>query len=433
VASREQVRVEGSLPVSGLGDNVAAGVSGSIPPRATLSVVATPQFFFREVPQVPADPSKNVRVLQVIRPAVGGMKGHMLQLAAGLASLGFATEVACPAGGDVAIAAAELGIPVHAVAIVGPLDPLRDPVAVAALARVIRDGRPDLVHAHGFKAALIARLAARRAGRVPVIVTVHNHVLYRGISRFTRWRYIFVERWLSRMTARVITVSDSLRDELVEQYGIDPALITTVHNGLDLAPFLAGPDRAAARVRRDIPLDALVFGIAARFAPQKAMDVLVDAAVPVLDGRRDAWLLLAGDGPMLEAVRSQAAASSASDRIVFPGFERDVPALLSALDVYVSSALSEGLPLATIEAMAAGLPVVSTRAGGTPEVVEDGVTGLLVEPGSAAGLSQAMSQLAGDADVRRSMGEAGRARARAEFSEERMLQRTAAVYREVLA
>ena len=96
----------------------------------------------------------------------------------------------------------------HLVPIVGPLHPLRDPLAIIALRDVIRERRPALVHAHGFKAGLVARLAARIAGRVPVVVTVHNHVLYRDLSAFTRWRYVTVERWLSGMTARVITVSD---------------------------------------------------------------------------------------------------------------------------------------------------------------------------------------------------------------------------------
>jgi glycosyltransferase involved in cell wall biosynthesis len=377
--------------------------------------------------------TRPVRVLQVIRPAAGGMKGHMLQLAGGLGPYGFESEIACPGDSDLVQDALERNLLVHPVPIVGPLHPLRDPQAVFALRDVIRERRPALVHAHGFKAGLVARLAARLAGRVPVIVTVHNHVLYRDLSAFTRWRYVTVERWLSGMTARVITVSDSLRDELIRDYDIAPRLVTTVHNGLDLSPFLGQADKRAARMRYGVPGDALVYGLAARFAPQKAMDVLVEAALPLLERCENAYLLLAGDGPLLEQVRVSARKAPVRDRILFPGFETDVPGLLSSLDVYVSSALSEGLPLATIEAMAAGLPVVSTLAGGTPEVVEDGVTGTLVEPGKAAQLGEAMMRLAFDPVLRIRMGDAGRARALAEFTEDRMFERTAAVYREVLA
>jgi glycosyltransferase involved in cell wall biosynthesis len=382
---------------------------------------------------VPSELDRPVRVLHVIRPAVGGMKAHMLQLATGLVQYGFEAEVACPGDSDLVQDALERKLTVHPIPIVGPMHPFLDPLAVWELADVIRERKPALVHAHGFKAGLIARLAALFAGGVPAILTVHNHVLYRDLSPFTRWRYITAERWLSGITARIITVSDALRDELVEEYGISPRKITTVHNGLDMSPFLGlPPDRPAARARYRVPARAIVYGIAARFAPQKAMDVLVAAAVPVLERHEDAWLVLAGDGPLLESVRAQARRTAVGERIVFPGFETNVPGFLEALDVYASAALSEGLPLATIEAMAAGLPVVSTRAGGTPEVVEDGVTGVLVEPGSVDALSLALERMAIDAKRRREMGDAGRARALDEFSEERMFERTAAVYRKVI-
>jgi glycosyltransferase involved in cell wall biosynthesis len=373
------------------------------------------------------------RVLEVIRPAVGGMKGQMLQVARGLRAAGWAVEIACPSPSDVADAAAADGFVVHAIDLVGPLHPVKDPACVMALARIIREGRFDAVHAHGFKAGLVARLAARRAGRVPTIVTVHNHVLYRDISAFTRWRYVTVERWLASggRTARLITVSDALRQELIGEYGIDPALVTTVHNGLDLAPFLTPRDRESARRRYGLPPDALVLGLAARFAPQKAMDVLVATAPTVLGAHPEAYYLLAGDGPLLDQAKTAAVATGFADRILFPGFERDMPGLLSALDVYVSSALSEGLPLTTIEAMAVGLPVVSTRAGGTPEVVADGETGLLAEPGDAPGLAAAMLRMADDPALRQRLGAAGRERAAAEFTEARMIERTLAVFEEV--
>ncbi|HEY5431814.1 MAG TPA: glycosyltransferase family 4 protein [Coriobacteriia bacterium] len=382
---------------------------------------------------MPIEPRKPVRVLQVVRPAAGGMKGHVLQLSAGLRTHGFECEIACPGDSELVHDALEANLTVHPVPIVGPLNPLRDPLAIVSLAEVIRERRPALVHAHGSKAGLIARMAVLLAGRVPTIVTVHNQVLYGSISPLMRWVYVTMERRLARRTARIITVSEALRREMVDVFGLDPALVTTVYNGLDLGPFLAGSDRAKARERYGIPAGALAIGLAARFAPQKALDVLVEAAVPVLERHPDARLVLAGSGPLLEFVRTRARASSVRDRILFPGLETDMPGLLSALDIYASAAIAEGLGLGTIEAMAAGLPVVSTTAGGTPEVVEDAVTGLLVPPGKAAQLTEALLWLAKDPALRRRMGEAGRARALERFTEERMLEGTAEVYREVLA
>ncbi|HEY5548314.1 MAG TPA: glycosyltransferase family 4 protein [Coriobacteriia bacterium] len=382
---------------------------------------------------MPTEPRQPTRVMQVIRPAAGGMKAHVLQLATGLRSRGFECEIACPGDSELVHDALEAGIIIHPVPIVGPLRPFRDLMAVVSLAEVLRERRPALVHAHGSKAGLIARLAVRIGGGAPTIVTVHNQVLYGGVSPFMRRIYIWMERALSRRTARTITVSDALRAELVDVIGIDASKVVTVHNGLPLGPLLAGGNRDAARRRYGIPDGALAFGLAARFAPQKALDVLVAAALPVLERYPDAWLVLAGSGPLLESIKTQARASSLRDRILFPGYETDVRGLLAALDIYASSAIAEGLGLATIEAMAAGLPVVSTTAGGTPEVVEDGVTGLLVAPGKVAPFTEALLRLAKDPVLRRRMGEAGRARARAEFDEDRMLDRIAGIYREVLA
>ena len=289
---------------------------------------------------MPIEPRKPVRVLQVVRPAAGGMKGHVLQLSACLRTHGFECEIACPGDSELVHDALEANLTVHPVPIVGPLNPLRDPLAIVSLAEVIRERRPALVHAHGSKAGLIARMAVLLAGRVPTIVTVHNQVLYGSISPLMRWVYVTMERRLARRTARIITVSEALRREMVDVFGLDPAVVTTVYNGLDLGPFLAGSDRAKARERYGIPAGALAIGLAARFAPQKALDVLVEAAVPVLERHPDARLVLAGSGPLLEFVRTRARASSVRDRILFPGLETDMPGLLSALDIYASAAIA---------------------------------------------------------------------------------------------
>lgn len=379
-----------------------------------------------------SDPRQSIRVLQVVRPAVGGMRAHVLQLATGLRAFGFDSELACPGDSELVHDALEAGVQVHPVPIVGPLRPLRDLLAVISLAEVIRERRPAIIHAHGSKASLIARSATLISRATPTVVTVHNQVLYAGVSPRMRRVYITLERWLARRTSRIITVSEALRRELLDIYGMPEALVTTVHNGLDLAPFVEASGGEEARRRYGVPGDALLFGLAARFAPQKGLDVLVASAEKVLEAEPRAWLLVAGDGPLLEAVKTKARATKVRDRMVFPGFETDVPGMLSALDLYVSPAIAEGLGLATIEAMAAGLPVVGTNVGGTPEVVENGVTGVLVPAGKPGPLAEAIALLLKDSVLRRRMGEKGRARALAEFGEARMLERIAGVYAEVL-
>jgi len=375
---------------------------------------------------------KPARVLHVVRPAAGGMKQHVLQLASGLVANGFESQIACPGDADIVQSALAAGIEVRPVPIVGPLSPVRDVEAVLALADVIRSGSFDLVHVHGSKAGLIGRVAAVLGGCRNVVMTVHNDVLGGSVGSRMRGWVERAERLLARRTSRVIAVSDALRDELVDTAGLDPALVVTIHNGIDLAPFLVPVDPLPVRDRYGVPRDALVFGCAARFAPQKGHDTLLAAAIPVLERVPNAYLLLAGDGPLLEPTRRLARASSVGERVLFPGFETDVRGMLAAIDVFVSAPVSEGLGMAAIEAMAAGRPVVSTRTGGVPEVVADGETGILAVPGDPAGLTEAMLRLARDPVARLAMGEAGRARAVEEFSEERMLERTANVYQEVL-
>lgn len=373
-----------------------------------------------------------MRVLHVLRPAAGGMRQHVLQLATGLGAYGFDAQIACPGDADIVRSALAAGVEVRPVPIVGPLSPLRDVEAVLVLRDVIRHGSFDIVHAHGSKAGLVGRIAAMLAGAPNRVMTVHNDVIGGSVRPALRRAVIGVERFLAGHTSRVIAVSDALRSELIETIGLDPALVVTVHNGIDLAPFLTSVDPGPVRDRYGIPRDAIVFGSAARFAPQKGHDVLVKAAVPVLEKVPNAYLLLAGDGPLLEPVRRAASRTPVASRIIFPGFETDVRGMLAALDVFASSPLSEGLGLAAIEAMATGLPVVSVRTGGVPEVVVDGETGILAEPGDLTGLTEAMLRLARDPMARLTMGEAGRRRAIDEFSEDKMLERTALVYREVL-
>lgn len=379
-----------------------------------------------------SDLRKPVRVLHVLRPAAGGMRQHVLQLATGLGAYGFDAQIACPGDADIVRSALAAGVEVRPVPIVGPLSPLRDVEAVLVLRDVIRHGSFDIVHAHGSKAGLVGRIAAMLAGAPNRVMTVHNDVIGGSVRPALRRAVIGVERFLAGHTSRVIAVSDALRSELIETIGLDPALVVTVHNGIDLAPFLTSVDPGPVRDRYGIPRDAIVFGSAARFAPQKGHDVLVKAAVPVLEKVPNAYLLLAGDGPLLEPVRRAASRTPVASRIIFPGFETDVRGMLAALDVFASSPLSEGLGLAAIEAMATGLPVVSVRTGGVPEVVVDGETGILAEPGDLTGLTEAMLRLARDPMARLTMGEAGRRRAIDEFSEDKMLERTALVYREVL-
>lgn len=354
-----------------------------------------------------------------------------MQVATGLASLGFESHVACPGDSDIVESALAAGLTVHPLPTGRRLDPLTDFETVRVLTDRIRHGSFDVVHAHGAGAGLTSGLAATLGGCSGRVVTVYPEGgADEGTPAAPARRAGLARRWLTTRVSRVITTSDAIRDGLLRD-GIPARLVVTIPLGVDLVPYMELLDPAPVRDRYGVPRDALLFGTCARFTPRKGMDVLVDAAVPVLERVQHAWLLLAGDGSLLDEVRRQASRTRVAGRIVFPGYETDIPGLLRALDVFVSAAGAEGpIPFA-IEAMASGLPVLAPRSKGNVEVVTDAGTGMLVDAAGPEELSSAMLKLARDAALRVSMGEAGRRRAVEVFAEERMLQRIADVYREV--
>ena len=374
-----------------------------------------------------------MRVLMVVRPASGGMKEHVLALARGLAERGHTIQIAAPAASDVAVSANAEGFIVHPVPIAGPLHPFDDPRAIAALRRILRDGDFDLVHAHGFKAGFVGRLGAALAGSTPFIVTAHNHVLRRDeTSRGAKWRYHAVERALSGLVAHYIAVSESIRAELVEDYGLAADRVTTVHNGVAPGPFLAEQDRARCRAALGVPEGAPTFGLAARFSTQKGLRHLIAALHDVRRAAPGALLLLGGSGPQESELREQAAALEVSSAIRWVGHVDDVPAFLGALDVYVSPSVTEALGLGLIEAALAGVPTVATDVGGVSEVVVAEQTGLLVPPADPPALARAITRLLADRDLARGLAAAARARCLVEFDPERMIDGTLAVYSGVL-
>jgi len=376
----------------------------------------------------------HVRVLMVVRPAVGGMKEHVLTLARGMVARGHSVDIAAPGASDIAEAARLAGITVHEIHLVGPQHPVADGTAIGELTRVIHAGDFDIVHAHGSKAGLVGRLAVRRVGGVPFVVTAHNHVLRRtDTSPTARWRYRVVERTLSGLVDRYIAVSDSIARELTEAFGLSADKVVTIHNGIDTAPFLVPQSRSLARESLGVTSDAPVVGLAARFSTQKGLGYLVAATPELVKRMPGIRVVIGGSGPLEVPLREQAARLGVSESILWPGQIADMPRFLAALDVYVSPSVTEGFSLALIEAGAAGVPVVATRVGGVPEVILDGDTGLLVVPGDPHALAAAVLAFIGDPKTASRLSAAARLRAVSAFSPKRMLDDTLAVYADVLA
>lgn len=317
--------------------------------------------------------------------------------------------------------------------LVRELNPLKDPVALAALWRRIRRGRYHVVHTHSSKAGVLGRIAARLAG-VPVIVhTVHGWGFHAGMRPARKGLYVALERLCGRFTDRLITVSEA-DAETGRSLGIcAPERYVTIRSAIDVRRFAADARRGAdARRELGLPPRAPVVGSIGRLSPQKAPELFVEMAARVARAVPGAQFLYVGDGPLRGRVEEMCARRGLADRVRFPGIRRDVGALLGAMDIFVLLSRWEGLPRAVIQAMAAGVPVVCSDVGGAREAVRDGVTGFLVPAGDADGAAAAACRLLGDSAARRRMGEEGRRLLPADFSVEVMVARIEALYGDLL-
>ena len=230
----------------------------------------------------------------------------------------------------------------------------------------------------------------------------------------------------------VACVAKQLEDMVCSDFHVPGRKVTTIINGVDCHRFACPPAaRDRLRVELGVRDSDLVIGSVGRLSYEKNYGLLLDAAAGVLT-RFPIRVLLVGDGPETDSLRSQAASLGLEDRVIMPEERRDVPELMSAMDVFVLPSLIEGLPNTVLEAMCAGLPVVATSVGGTPDVVAHGVSGFLVPSNNAAALGEALESLLGDGDLRREMGLSGHRLAQTKFSMERMVREYEALYERVV-
>jgi glycosyltransferase involved in cell wall biosynthesis len=299
----------------------------------------------------------------------------------------------------------------------------RSPAAVWSwrpLLRLLRRERIDVLHSHKFGSNAWAALLAP-LGRVPVLVAHEHTWSYEGqpVRRFLDRELI------ARRSAAFVAVSREDRRRMVEVERIPERAIELVPNGIDALPAGDG-----ARVRRELGVepDAPLAGAVAVLRPQKGLDVMVRAAAEAARAVPALRLVIAGEGPERARLEALAAELGAAERVTLLGHRSDVPDLLAALDVAVSSSWFEGSPLAILEYMDAGLPVAATRVGGVPDLIEDGVHGRLVEPGDAPALAGALVELLGDRGRAAAMGARGRERRRAEFDLDGTVRRLEGLY-----
>jgi glycosyltransferase involved in cell wall biosynthesis len=290
------------------------------------------------------------------------------------------------------------------------------------LTQFIRDENPDLVHCHSRRGAdMLGGLAASFAD-VPAVVS-------RRVDN-TELRLVAGLRY--RPFRKVIAISEAIAGVLRER-GVADDRIEVIRSAVDASAFNAPPDCAAMRKEHGIAADVFTMAAAGQLIPRKGHRFLLEAAKELQERHPRFQLLVFGEGYLHQQLEDQASSLGLDDVVQLMGYRDDLDSFIGCFDLFVHPASAEGLGVATLKAQAAGVPVVGCDAGGLPEAVEHGVTGLLVPPENAAALCEAIATLIEDDDLRTRMSTAGRARMQNEFSVDTMADRHVALYESLLA
>jgi glycosyltransferase involved in cell wall biosynthesis len=380
---------------------------------------------------------ERIRVLEFITSFfMGGTERQFVNLLDGLRGSEFEVHVACFKAEGVLRSAVETdGVPFREYRV----SSLRSPAVVARLASLVRYLRRhsiDVVHATGPYPNVLGVTAGWLAGTPAVIASVRDlgHMWGPGL-----WR---MQRQVCRLADTVVVNAEAVADRLRSE-GYDPAKIEVIRNGI-ISAEQEPPRPGGAGLRRElgIPERAPLVGVICRLDRIKRLEDFVDAAAALAPRHPEARFVVVG-GPFtgdrgtggrtyMAELRDRAQRLGVADRVILTGARTDVPALLPELTVSVLPSASEGLSNALLESMAAGLPVVATAVGGTPEIVDDGATGLLVPPAEPAALAAAIGRLLDDPELGQRLGSEGRRRVELRYTRERMVGDTMDLYRRLL-
>jgi glycosyltransferase involved in cell wall biosynthesis len=354
-------------------------------------------------------------LLFITRGEPGGAQVHLVSLVRGLCKK---VEMVVCVGNDDDYLANEMrriGIEVHTLPdLQRSISPAVDARALSAMRRIITMVNPDIVHTHSTKAGLLGRLAAKLEGR-PVIHTAHAWSFSDGLSRRRKALAIPAEALAGRFTRRFIVVSAADREIALRYRVAQDTQVRIIHNGVVDVDERAQPGEGSP------PIVAMV----ARMAAPKDHGLLLRALAGVSAPFR-LWLI--GDGPDRGVIEAQIAALGLSNRVELLGIRRDVPVLLAQVHLFALISRQEGFPLATLEAMRTGLPVIASDVGGVREAVDHGRTGMLVPRGDVDTLQASLQRLLSCSEERIEMGLAGRQAFEKRFTVAEMNARTLEVY-----
>jgi glycosyltransferase involved in cell wall biosynthesis len=286
-----------------------------------------------------------------------------------------------------------------------------------------------VIHSHDAKADVVAWLAHLRTG-IPVVGSAYAWFGTRSAKRI--YFYEWLDAHLLNRFAAVVAISRSLVEETVAR-GVDRNRLTIVRSGVDFHRLRCSPDRAAVRRQLGLGDDDFVIGNLARLWPEKGQSVLLESMKLVVDHSRSAKLLIIGDGPLEAELKTQADSLGIGDNVVFAGFPANLPEILQVLDMQVHSSHYEGIPMAILQGMVVGLPIVATDVGGIHEVLTSGENAILVPPGEPRLMAESVLRLMNDHALSVRLGQSAQAFVEANYSMEATMEQLAALYQRVCA
>ncbi|BBA35198.1 GDP-mannose-dependent alpha-(1-6)-phosphatidylinositol monomannoside mannosyltransferase [Methylocaldum marinum] len=294
-----------------------------------------------------------------------------------------------------------------------------DVVFIGRLRRLIRNENPNVLHIHSRRGDLLAALA----GRLEKVPMIHS----RRVDNPPRWVDTRVKFPLFET---IVTISEGIRAVLIEA-GVRPERVICVPSAVDTGRYRPVRDEGWFRLEFGLAQDETAFGMIAQMIARKGHDVLFDALPEVLAQHPKTRVLLFGQGPMEDELRTSVRDRGLQSAVTFAGYRNDMARVIPCLDLVVHPAWMEGLGVSLLEAAACAVPIVATRAGGMPEIVQDGINGRLIDPGDSAALASALVDLLNDTALRRQLGHAGRRLVLERFSVDAMVEGNYRVYRSV--
>lgn len=285
-----------------------------------------------------------------------------------------------------------------------------------------RRERPECVYSWLFYANILTPPAASLAGIPRIIATVRNLSVWKTWGEFRSWWFRLAEQGSSRLCEVIVANSEAVRNDYIAWSGIDAERITVVPNGVDIQGLMARPWEDVRAIHGIPPNEKIVLNVA-RLTREKGQEFLIRSFAEVLGRGYAATLVIVGHGSFESTLRQLAEDLNLTERVVFAGRQADTQSYYREADVFCLSSVIEGMPNVVLEALAFGLPVVATRAGGTAEVIVDGETGLLVDSGDLEGLTSALSRVIGDSGLGRRLGDSGARTVAEKYNTKTMAQR----------